>query len=82
MRSDMRSDFVKVKLSAKGAELAGEGTVRVIHGWLDEEFKAGEVKDTITTLDWEKVLAKENRDGVPMFEIVEAEPKTNRIAAD
>jgi hypothetical protein len=70
----MRTDFVKVKLSAMGAELAGEGTVRVIHGWLDEEFKASEVKSTITKLDWEKVLAKENRDGVPMFEVVEEQP--------
>lgn len=70
----MRKDFVKVKLSAKGEALAGEGTVRVIEGWLDEEFKAGQVKDDITVLDWEKILAKQSRDGEAMFELVEEQP--------
>jgi hypothetical protein len=67
-----RPDFVKVKLTEFGEQLAGEGTLTVIAGQHEYEFTPGEAREDITlAFDWNKVLANEFRDGKPLFEIVE-----------
>lgn len=77
----MRSDFVKVKLSAKGEELAGAGELLVIER-NEYRFRAGQVRDDITrAFDWEQVLAKQNRDGIALFEIVDGLPSAEDLDA-
>ena len=69
-----RQDFVKVKLTALGERLAGEGELLVIEGRHEFTFKAGQVRDDITrAFDWDKVLKTQNRDGEPLFELVEVD---------
>ncbi|HWQ96711.1 MAG TPA: hypothetical protein VN577_19985 [Terriglobales bacterium] len=68
-----KPDFVAVKLTAFGEELAGEnGSVLVVSGIRQYEFRRGEVNREITrAFDWEVVLSDRNVDGQPLFELVE-----------
>jgi hypothetical protein len=69
---EMRSDFVKVKLSAHGEQLAAGEEVLVVQGAREYRFKPGEVRDDITrAFDWEKVLKHEFIDGEALFEVVD-----------
>jgi hypothetical protein len=82
-------EFVDVRLTKKGAELAGAGDpdfspktepcVRVIAGARDFEFKPGE-KQRVTILEWKRILGPERRDGEPLFELVEAKKETKKDA--
>ena len=64
-----REDWVKVRLTAHGAKLAGDGVLRVIDR-ATFEFTAGEVKEVTRAVDWQLVLSKQFIDGEPLFELV------------
>ena len=64
------ADWVNVKLTKFGAELAGGGELHV-HGGRNFTFKAGTSQRVTKAFDWEQVLANEFVDGEPLFELVE-----------
>ena len=65
-------DFVAVKLSSKGEEVAQGAPVTIIDGVHMFVFKPGEVREDITrAFDWERVLKNQARDGESLFEVVE-----------
>jgi hypothetical protein len=68
----MRSDFVKVQLSAAGKKVA---PVRVIGGRQDFLFEEDTVHEVTRAFDYERVLAPHRCGEEPMFELVTAKAK-------
>lgn len=64
-----RKDFVTVRLSAKGEEVAQGGEIRLVGGNFDLTFRSGEEQEVTRAFEWGVVLSRELRDGEPMFEI-------------
>ncbi|ABF42417.1 hypothetical protein Acid345_3416 [Candidatus Koribacter versatilis Ellin345] len=67
-----RDDYVYVRLTAKGEELAGPHELRLAGGSYHFAFKAGEAQKVTRAYDWNVVLSKEKYDGEPLFEVVDA----------
>jgi hypothetical protein len=61
-------DFVEVKLSAKGEELAGGSPLGICVGRFNFVFKAGE-SQRVLKADWEVLLSQEHVNGEHVFEI-------------
>lgn len=69
-----RKDFVKIRLSAAGAKLAGAGVLRVHNAHGNHAFKAGQVVEVTRAYEWNKLLSQEKIGSDPIFEIVEDKP--------
>lgn len=76
-------DFVHVKLSKKGEEMAGGGEL-VVCNHLTWRFRAGQAQRVPRAFDWNQVLSKEMIGGEPLFEISEkpAAPAVSAPAAN
>jgi hypothetical protein len=70
MGDKKREDFVKVRLSEHGRELAGEGPIVVQEGHHEFILAAGEELDVTRAFDWQRILSRQHRDGKPLFELV------------
>jgi len=70
-----RDDFVEVKLSAKGEEIAAGGPLRICGGKYEFCFVAGE-SQAVTAGEWKEILSRERRDGQAVFEIALSEDLT------
>lgn len=66
-----RPDFVKVKLSKKGEQLAGGALFGISTGGRNFIFNPGEAQEVTRALDWNELLSKELRDGEALFELAE-----------
>jgi hypothetical protein len=70
-------DFVQVKLSAAGEEMAGSGgTLSISKGRRSFTFKAGVVQRIERSWEWNMVLSGETFQGSPIFEIAGAPAAT------
>jgi hypothetical protein len=67
-----REDFVNVKLTAKGEEIA-QGCLRLTGGIYEFCFKPGDVQ-TVTRLEWENILSRERVDDQALFELAPPPP--------
>lgn len=62
-------DFVYVKLSKRGLELAGEGSLSVVSGRHTFEFAGSKAQRVTRAFDWTEVLAGQHANGEAIFEI-------------
>lgn len=65
------TDWVWVRLTAKGEELAGAGALTIAGGRYHFSFIASEAQKVTRAFDWEQVLKNERRGGEPLFELAE-----------
>src|SRR5690242_19564453 len=64
-------DFVHVRLTAAGEQLAGKGSyVRICAGRCDFTFKVGETQRVTRAYESNKILRHEQHKGQPFFQIV------------
>lgn len=77
------TDFVEVKLSARGAELAGPGGAVGAHG-STYDFEVGEGQTLrVTRGEWEEILSKRaDADAKPLFELAARPAPPSRAARD
>jgi len=68
MTMNAKEDFVDVKLSVKGEELAAGSELHLCGGKYEFCFVAGE-SQSVPRAEWAQILSKENVDGEPLFEI-------------
>ena len=75
-------DFVHVRLTAAGEQMAGAGGyVRIAAGSCDFTFRPGQTQRVTRAFDWNKILRDERFNGQPVFEIV-ATPENEEPATD
>lgn len=68
-----RENWVKVRLTAFGEQLAGGGPLLIADGAHNFEFRAGEEQEVTLAFDWNVVLRTRTIDGQNLFELVPAE---------
>ena len=66
-----RDDYVDVKLTKRGEELAGEHELHVASGSYEYTFRAGQAQRVTRFYDWNVVLKKEKFEGEHLFELAE-----------
>ena len=77
MAEKKRDDFVRVRLTKKGCELAGDGAIVIQEGHHEFTLKPGAEIEVTRAFDW-SILARQQRDGEPLFEIA-ATPATAAV---
>jgi hypothetical protein len=71
--ADERPDFVNVRLTAKGEEIAKGQPVRFLGPGKGHDFTLppGQTVEVTRSGDWESYLSKQHTDGEPLVELAE-----------
>lgn len=68
-------DFVYVRLSKRGQDMAGQHTLSIASGRHRFEFSGNKAQRVTRAFDWLEVLAVQHSNGEPLFEITVVKPE-------